>query len=180
MGLGNKTGATHFALWAAAYLSGVRQRKTALIDWRERGDLERLEKAWLLADKKEGDFFCALGMDFYKKGGAEALAFCLEERYDEVLIDFGERTKETQNEWQRCELRIATVSFSDWQLEDAKAMADLCRILGRKWVCLSAFGSEDARKEAQKRWGIPVLRIPFSDDPFHVNRKDMEWFEGIL
>lgn len=54
------------------------------------------------------------------------------------------------------------------------------RALGRGWVCLSVFGSEDARGEAQRRLGIPVIRIPFSEDPFHVDRRAMEWFEGVL
>ena len=179
MGLGRKTGATHFTLWAASYLSGVRQRKTALMEGNNHGDLKRLEKAWFPAEKR-GNVFQALGMDFYKRGEAGELARCLEAKYDEVLIDFGERVKETQNEWQRCDVRIATVSFSDWQLEAAGGMADLRRALGRGWVCLSVFGSEDARGEAQRRLGIPVIRIPFSEDPFHVDRRAMEWFEGVL
>lgn len=179
MGLGRKTGATHFTMWAAGYLAAVRQRRTAVIEWSGHGDFARLETVWN-AKKGAGDSFKALDMTFYKAGGTSVLAACMEGRYDEVLIDFGQRTREREMEWLRCDLRIATAALSDWQLADASGMMELGEELGRGWTCLAAFGSEGARMEAQRKLGISVIRIPFSADAFKVDRKAMEWFEKVL
>ncbi|HJB06599.1 MAG TPA: hypothetical protein H9716_01900 [Candidatus Enterocloster faecavium] len=180
MGLGRKTGATHFTLWAASYLSGVRQRRTAVIEWNCHGDLGRMEDIWFAEKRRRERKFQALGMNFYKEGGAETLALCLGECCDEILIDFGEKTREKENEWLRCDIRIATAAFSEWQLADAGKMMEIGDELGRDWICLAAFGSEEARREAQRRLGISVIRIPFQADPFDIDRRAMEWFEKIL
>ena len=74
--------------------------------------------------------------------------------------DFGEKTREKENEWLRCDIRIATAAFSEWQLADAGKMMEIGDELGRDWICLAAFGSEEARREAQRRLGISVIRIP--------------------
>ena len=104
----------------------------------------------------------------------------MEGSYDEILIDFGQRTKAAQTEWLRCQVRIVTAAFSEWQLEDASGLMELGEELGRGWICLAAFGSEGARREAERKLKIPVIRMPFSADAFRVDRNAMAWFEQIL
>ena len=73
-----------------------------------------------------------------------------------------------------------TAAFSEWQLEDASGLMELGEELGRGWICLAAFGSEGARREAERKLKIPVIRMPFSADAFRVDRNAMAWFEQIL
>lgn len=180
MGMGRGTGATHFTLWAANYLSAVRQRRTAVLEWNSHGDFQRLERICAGGQRREAPFFRVLDAAYYKRGCAATLASCMEGSYDEILIDFGQRTKAAQTEWLRCQVRIVTAAFSEWQLEDASGLMELGEELGRGWICLAAFGSEGARREAERKLKIPVIRMPFSADAFRVDRNAMAWFEQIL
>lgn len=180
MGMGSKTGATHFAIMAANYLSGVRQRRTAVLEWNSHGDFQRLEQICAGGSEKKTTFFRALDTAYYKKSGADTLAFCLEGNYDEILIDFGQRTQAVEAEWLRCQVRIVTAAFSEWQLEEASGLMELGDELGRGWICLSVFGSEGARREAERKLKIPIIRMPFSADAFRIDRNAAAWFGQIL
>ena len=48
------------------------------------------------------------------------------------------------------------------------------------WIYTAAFGSEDTRKQIERRFGISLVRVPLSVDAFSVDYETMQWFERIL
>ena len=45
------------------------------------------------------------------------------------------------------------------------------------WIYTAAFGSEDTRKQIERRFGISLVRVPLSVDAFSVDYETMQWFE---
>ena len=105
IGAGRGTGVTHFSIRAANYFCSWKQRKTAVIQWNSHKDTERMRNFLEASGKEGGRFkkepFRVLEVDFYCQGGPEVLAACMEKKYQEILIDFGEvRDKEkTGKDW---------------------------------------------------------------------------------
>ena len=48
------------------------------------------------------------------------------------------------------------------------------------WIYMAAFGSEDTRRQIEKQFRIPLIRVPLSVDAFSVDYRSMQWFERIL
>jgi hypothetical protein len=181
-GAGRGTGATHLSILAANYLSGCRQHKTALIQWNTHGDFMRIEDT-LRGNRRKGaesHKYTLLEVDYYKMGDARLLAECMEDGYDDIIIDFGEMREAVREEWLRCGNQVMTASLSEWKLEAFLGFLAGEKKLGKGWIYAAAFGSEDTRREIEKQFRITLNRIPFSVDAFCVDRRLMDWFQGIL
>ena len=175
---------THLCVLTANYLTSARQQRTAVIEWNGHGDLERIERICRsrerIAEKKKTEAFKALGVTYYKKGGACTLAGCMDGTFDEIVIDFGEADRDSLREWQRCQVKMVTAGLGEWQLEDAFGMMEQGCRQGKSWIYLAAFGSDWTRREIERQLGITVYRIPFSADAFRIDSAMMKWFQGIL
>ena len=185
-GSGRGTGVTHFVIRAANYLCSCRQKKTAILQWNPQKDLEKI-RAFLGAGGKEDsrsfkkkDHFRLLGVDYYYEGDPAVLAACMEKKYQEILIDFGEVRDEVFPEWLRCSEKILIADLSEWKLESFLGLFTEKEKTGKDWICLTAFGSEIVRKEIERQFRLSVKRIPLSVDAFSVDIQTMEWFADIL
>lgn len=188
MGSGPGTGVTHLCVLAANYLAGACQRRTAVMEWNSHGDFEQMRKICLgcpqtgqaeAGAERPPAGFSVLGVTYYREGGRLAAAACMDGRYQDMVVDFGEYSPAVREEWMRCQIRLGVVSLSEWQLEPAlKMMAREGK--GRGWTCLAAFGSEETRKEVQKRLGTVIVRIPFAADAFRIDQNLIRWFRKIL
>lgn len=108
------------------------------------------------------------------------LAECLDGTYDEIIIDFGEMRQSIRTEWLRCTVKMVNGALSEWKLGEFLEFLTEEENRCGGWVYTAAFGSEDTRKEIEKRFRISLIRVPLSVDVFSVDRRAMEWFERIL
>lgn len=176
-GAGRGTGATHLAVQIANYLCSCRQRRTALLEWNDHGDLERIGRMFLKRPGKSS--FRLLEVDYYRDGSAQRLAACMSGVYDDIVIDFGEIRDEIRTEWYRCGLCILTAALNDWKLESLLEWISGKEKLKKGWIFCAAFGSETTRREVEKQFQISIKRIPFSEDPFSVGPAEMKWLSEI-
>lgn len=179
-GIGRSVGCTHFAIMLLNYLAGFQRRRAALLEWNSTGDLEKIEKACtgMVRGKKP---FCVLEADYYKNAGPEEMACAFDEKYEDILIDFGVLEEMGQTEFLRCEKRFIVASFSEWQQEIFREFAMKNERAGNKsWKYLAAFGSEETRKEFKRRFGIFTERIPFSADAFSVTEECGIFFGKLI
>ena len=183
-GAGRGTGVTHLSVLAANYLASFLQRKTAFIEWNDHGDISGMGRilsghagdiAWT-----NGYGYRILEVAFHKHGNPQVLAACMDGSYDDIIIDFGEFRPAVRSEWLRCSVKIVTAALCEWKLE--AFMELLTKEEGRRagWIYTAAFGSEDIRKEVERQFRIPLVRIPLSVDAFSVDYRTMQWFERIL
>ncbi|MDO4267770.1 MAG: hypothetical protein Q4C73_04790 [Eubacteriales bacterium] len=191
----------------ANYLTGVRRERTALLEWNGHGAIEAMarfcrtkvcgpEGACFQKSRKAeartagngktaGDGLpCPdariLEVDYYGRAGARALAGCLNGGYRRIIVDYGEITDTGMYECARCDLKIVVGALSEWQ---AGAFLELMQrepVRDRSWIYAAAFGSGEARREWEKAFGRPCIRIPASVDAFAVTRADMEFFRTLL
>lgn len=168
LGAGRSVGVTHLSVWLANYLTGVRRRRTAVLEWNTHGDFKRL------GDKR------ILEVDYYGNAGASVLAQCLNGKYQCIITDFGEMTEQAMEECTRCDRKIIAGSASPWQMHAFMEALERGKNLDKSWRFAAAFGSETAREQMERRWKTPILRIPASADAFTVTRGDMDFFARLM
>ncbi len=178
-GIGHSVGCTHFAIMMANFLAGYQRKRTALLEWNQSGDFERLEKV-CTGKCRNGKLFRVLEVDYLKEAGREELAEVLCSNYDEILIDFGVVNDELLTELIRCERQYLVGSFSEWQEQALLNFWKAHRTGKKSWEYLAVFGSEETRREFRKRPGIATERIPFSADAFSVTKECCVFFQKIL
>ncbi len=179
-GAGQGAGVTHTAVVLAGVLRSGEGRRTALLEWNKSGAFAAMGKS-CQKEMSGTKHFCIQGVDVYPAAGSEVLAACLKAGYDDILIDFGSRWQEALAELLRCQRVFFLVSFCEWKegvFGDTEDWEGTVRENG--WVCLSAFGSEEARENWNKRRKPSVSRIPFSADAFAVTKEMIDFFGVFL
>lgn len=176
-GTARGVGTTHFCILYGNYLAGVRREKVAVLEWNQTGALERLEQACTGTIKNRSPFR-VLDVDYYKNSGGKTLVSCIQKGYDSILIDFGASEQPCQ-EWHMCDQKMVCGSFSEWQWNEFLGILKTKKPADQGWIFLAAFGSEETRREVEKKLGVPVFRIPFSADAFQVTSQVMEFFQDL-
>ena len=175
VGVGRGVGTTHLGLLLANYLQGGWGRKTAVLEWNNHGDFSRFRKQ-CTGQMEVKECFRIQKVDYYSQAESSQLMRCMETGYQEVVIDFGTIREEIFVEFMRCNTVWAVVSFSEWQIDAFWEFAEAKESKrNRSWQFFSAFGSEESRKEWNKRRKPEVLQIPFSADAFTITRPLMGW-----
>lgn len=179
-GAGRGTGVTHLTLMLANYLCSAQGRKTAVLEWNDHGDFDRLG-ILCTGEEKGRDRYRILKADYYPRADGGRLRECLGAGYERVLIDFGALNEKTETELTRCRAVWILMSFSEWQME---AFWELLRSrespVRESWQLFAAFGSEESRTEWNKRRRPRIERVPLSADAFTITREMMDWMETAL
>lgn len=175
-------GVTHFSILTAAYMSGVLQKKTAVLEWRPSGVLVELRKTLSekAVTKEETQTFNILGIFFCQKNGTEALILCAEQGFEAVIIDFGCYEDGFRGEFLHCDRRFLVGSVSDWQL--VQTVGRLTKEFARKWKVeyFVSFGAEENLRMAESCLKVSIRRIPFFPDAFAVTGEVMDFFGRFL
>ena len=88
IGAGAGAGTTHLTLLLANYLSGVKNRKTAVLEWNSHGDFDRFGVCCLgLGETK--DQYQILGVSYFPRADNETLVQCMCGDFQAVLLDCG-------------------------------------------------------------------------------------------
>lgn len=164
----------------ANYLRSVCKKRTAVLEWNDHGDFARFGK---ICVRQKTDRACwrIQGVDFYSQADTGRLAECLAAGYQEILIDFGVAEKTIYEELLRCSMVLMVVSFSEWQMDAFWDSAEPEKFAEKEsWKFLAAFGSEESRREWNRRRKPKVLRIPLSVDAFTITGELIEWMRNIL
>lgn len=183
-GAGRGTGVTHLALWLANYLASSLQRRTAVIQWNGHGSFEQMEEIFCGGLKRSAGpaiySYKILEVTYMNEGNSQVLAACMNGPYDEIIIDFGEMRPSIRAEWLRCTLKVVAGALCEWKLGAFLELLTENDDRRDQWIYTAAFGSEDTRKEIEKRFRISIYRVPPSADAFSVDKEAMNWFERIL
>lgn len=178
IGQGRGTGVTHFCILLANYLSGVKRKKTAVLEWNTHHDFEKMRRICQAGKMQK---FRVLEVDYYANADAAVLLECMKQNYHHIIIDFGEMTEGNRPEFFRCDQTWTVVSLSEWQMD---ACWKLCEETGEvekeRWKIFVAFGSEETRKEWKRRRNLSLIRIPLSVDAFTITGELLSWFSHLM
>lgn len=181
-GSGHGVGTTHFAILTANYMSGVRGKKTAVLEWNDSGAFERMEQICTKKTvlKQAGDSFRVFEVSYLKSAGKKELLECLNRGFEAVVIDFGKNRELAGDEWLHCDHRFLLGSFCEWQAGAFAELAAERRGHDGGWDYFYVFGCEAAAEEMRRRLRVSIRRIPDSRDAFLITGELLAFFEGFL
>ncbi len=179
-GAGTSVGCTHFTIMLSNYLAGYLRKRTAVLEFNDSNDFEKLERV-CTGGISGGNPFKVLEADYFKAADDADLLDAMNAGYEEIVIDFGDCMSADLTNYARCDRQFLIGSFSEWQQERFRE-SGMFKIpadnKSRKY--LAVFGSEETGKEFSRRYRIDAQRIPFSADAFAVTRECAEFFGELL
>lgn len=185
-GCGRGVGTSHLAISLANYLTGVKRKKTALLEWNDHGDFERIGrfagKEWRETDqsRNKGEVFRIMEVDYYKMADPSVLSFCLGRDYHYIILDYGEVTESSLCECARCDRKILVGSLSEWKAEAFLEVLEQAGNRDESWRMAVVSGGEDTRREIEKLFRCRLQRLPASADAFRITREEIPCFEDLL
>lgn len=178
-GLCRAAGTTHFSIQLANYLTGVRRKHTAVLEWNQSGCFERLRKMCMVHQTREP--FSVLDVHYFSGAGKDRLIDCMNGIYQYIIIDFGDNYEEIRTEFLRCDLRFIVTALSEWQLQSFLDFAgNLKNKEERELEYFMCFGSEETRLEIRRSLHMEIRRIPVSEDAFTITKKAIDFFETLI
>ena len=176
IGTGRGVGVTHFAIMTAGYLTGVLRKRCAVLEWNSHGDFGNMRKI-CGKDGRPDEVSRILDTDYYERAGIDTLLLCKKAGYQAVIVDYGSVMEGNLEEFLRCDRQFVLGSFSEWQMKAFLEFEGKGKRAERSWETLAAFGSEEARKNMEKRLGFPVRRVPVSVDAFIVTGEAISFYQ---
>lgn len=179
IGTGRCVGVTHFAVMTAGYLSGVQRKRCAVLEWNSHGDFAGMRK--VCADEKgKAGVFRVLEVDYYGQAGINTLLLCKKSGCQTVIVDYGTVGEGNLEEFLRCDRQFVLGSLSEWQMEAFLEFEGKGKKAEKSWETFVCFGSEEARKNMEKRLKHPVRRIPVSVDAFVVTAEVLKFYQRLF
>lgn len=179
MGSGPSVGATHFSILTAHYTADVRKLKTALLEWNDSEDFERLQKV-RKAGRAGGRSFEVGGVSCLKKAGDNEVLQKLLYDFDCVIIDFGPRTQEKEKIFFMCDRSFLIGSVSEWQLDHFAGVIISGEFRANKAEYLISFGDTETMHLMEKKLGIRIRKIPWNMNPFNLNGEMLQFYAGLV
>lgn len=168
MGAGKGCGVTHFSILFANYLAAAEIEKTAVLEWNNHCALEDMVKVCTGMTPKRKPV-SILDVDYFFRGGADELEFCLQKGYGAVVLDLGSMEDGRTAEFLQCRMQCFIGALNEWKLTEWLSRKEWMLKGKDSWNFLMVFGSEIARREINRRFGLAVQVIPYSPDVFSIN-----------
>lgn len=190
MGCGRGVGTSHLAVALANYLTGVKRKRTAVLEWNSHGDFQILErfaekngrrhekKTNRSQDRKE--CFRIMEVDYYKMADPVVLSECMSRDYQYIILDYGEAAEKSLYECARCDRKILVGSLSEWKVEAFLEILEQTKKRDKSWKIAVISGGEDTRKEIESMFRCQLQRIPASVDAFRITQEEITCFETLL
>ncbi len=135
-----------------------------------------------LCEKEQSQAGCfhILEADYYERAGIDTLLLCKKSGYQAVIVDYATVRDGNLEEFLRCDRQFVLGSLSEWQMETFLEFERKGKKAEKSWKTLVSFGSEEARKNAEKRLNIPISRIPVSVDVFAVTGEIIGFYQQFF
>lgn len=178
MGAGPGCGVTHFTVLLANYLTAVERKRIAVLAWN--GSRGLLELVKLCTDHQVKVFpVSILEVDYIPDSGAKELAWCLQQDYDYVLLDFGSALDGERAEFLQCGVQFFLGALNEWKISELMKQKEWMQRGKGHWTFLAAFGSREARREIKRRYGLWFEPIPYAPDAFFIEGETIAFFKKI-
>lgn len=179
IGTGRGVGVTHFTVMTAGYLGGVLRKRCAVLEWNSHGDFRNMRKLCVKEQSQAGCFHI-LEADYYERAGIDTLLLCKKSGYQAEIVDYGTVRDGNLEEFLRCDRQFVLGSLSEWQMETFLEFERKGKKAEKSWKTLVSFGSEEARKNVEKRLNTPIYRIPVSVDVFAVTGEIIGFYQQFF
>ncbi len=179
-GCGHSVGTTHFSVLLARFLSDVRHRRTAVLEWNGNGDFARIFAVHRkkTVTKPPPEVFYIKAEEYMPSAGRKQLLQCREREREAVVIDFGVYREGIEEEFARCDRRFILGGGNDWQIGSFAAFAAKRGKPPAEY--LAAFGGETQLKLLERFLGIRIRHIPWAPEAGRITGEVLAFFCGFI
>jgi hypothetical protein len=177
-GVEHGIGTTHIALALSNYLRSKRGLSTAYLE------LNASHQIGCLSDGKGNGFFRFLKIDFYPETKWDQLPDILGTNYSCVIFDMGTLGTAAYPEFVRCDLKLVVCSIRPWKSGSLSNWLgrhqSLYNICSEDIIFLGNMGIKEDLAVCGRRYQIPMLAVPYLENPFQLTSSDWTFFEKLL
>ena len=166
-------------VWLANLLCSAYGKRVAVLEWNRHEDFVKLERA-CTGKVSEQKPFRVLNVDYYKAAGVKEWELCMQQPYDHILVDYGDADQKILYECGRCEKRILLGSLTEWQQDAFLVQLQEEKERKRGLSFAVTFGSEETKENIEKKFRIPLRRIPVSVDAFTIEKAVWHALKDLL
>lgn len=168
------------AIGLANYLSGIKLKKVAVVEYNESEDLEKMHQ--LKYDKSEDvECFSLYNIDFFTAMEKSHLAKVILKGYDHIIIDFGAGFYHNMMEFFLTDLRIVMGSVNIWRFSSyEEIILKLIEFKCKKEVIHIMSGNREDIKYIKKKYRLKGIEREYIADPFFIRNIENTFFDNIF
>lgn len=180
LGVTSGVGTTHLSIMIGNYLANILGKTVALLELNKNNTFSRL--ANLESSEEEKSCININGIDFYQNIVYEDILQIMTNRYNYVVLDISNKYILGKNEFLRSHKKIIIGSLSKWKIHDYFKYLDSNYLALEKTPSIFLSLTKDSlyHKKIQKKYGITVKPIPFEENPFYLQSKNLQWIQELL
>jgi hypothetical protein len=177
-GVEHGIGTTHIALALSNYLCSKCGLSTACLE------LNASRQIGALSDGKGTGFFRYLKIDFYPDAKLDQLPDILGKNYSCVVFDMGTLGTAAYPEFVQCDLKLVVGSVRPWKAGSFENWLNrhqsLYNIFSEDFIFLGNMGIKEELAVCTRRYRLPMLAVPYLENPFQLTSSDWTFFEKLL
>lgn len=163
-------GVTFFAVTYAHFLKRYMHCKVAVKQECMSSDMIAIKNVQMFRHSSDREAFTMSGIRYIPYQAEENL-----DAYDIVISDYGGEYEYKYEEFIESDICMVVCDTSIWRLGALKSILGSEAHRQKRQIFVSAFGDRQAAKRIEKKYEISILKIPYSDSAFHID-KDMYIF----
>jgi hypothetical protein len=171
-------GTTHIALALSNYLCSKCGLSIACLE------LNASRQIGALSDGKGKGFFRYLKIDFYPETKLDQLPDILGKNYSCVVFDMGTLGTAAYPEFVQCNLKLVVCSVRPWKSGSFENWLNrhqyLYSIFSEDFIFLGNMGIKEELAVCTRRYRLPMLAVPYLENPFQLTSSDWTFFEKLL
>ncbi len=177
MGHEHGLGVTHLSIALACYTCKWLHARTAVVEYGERDTL--MELSAVGAEKS----FRRDGVDYFPAATSGDLGYIYNRNYEYIILDLGCDSRNAREELMRCNGKLVVGSLRPWR---KRAYYDYIQRLIKNtgnsdiFTFLALFEDKIEIKKCRRAFKTQVKSIPFIEDPFCVEKKDISFLHSLI
>jgi len=180
MGVGRGVGTTHLTIMMGNYLANGLGKKVALLELNKNNTYSEIKLMKCSRIKKT--CFEVNGIDFYENISYEDIPKIMANNYNYLILDVSSNYILGRNEFLRSHKKIVVGSLSKWKAQEYFKCFENMQLISEISACqfLSLSKDFEVVKIVKDKYGVPIVQIPFEENPFYIESNHMEWIGKIL
>ncbi len=186
-GIERGSGATCLSVAMANYLAAYEGEKTAHICMSGRAETEALREF------EKDKYFTVYGVTYLPLSDPgelpEAFYFVNVKKYDRVIIDLGTLCEKNLSEFKRSDRGYLVGGMMPWQIETVRHRVENFMLseynsvgfpIIRNFRFLAFGGSVNERVFKDTNIRLPVIRVPYIEDPLDIKKEQRAFFNKLI
>lgn len=180
LGIDKGEGVTALCVGLVTYLHEVKCRKTAMVEMNSEGEFRGIRDTYF-GQEYERTPFEIFKINYYPGVTKSQYVNICNMGYDNIVTDFGNEYRKSMEDFLRCDKKIVLGSINLWKYKKYLEFYEYIKNFPGvgNWLFILSGDEEDLRHIKAKH-EIETLSKEFFANPYHISKKEVEYYEKIL